>query len=179
MLLALTLAATLALSPPSELKAGELGVRLEIASRGTVLIKLYTKEAPRTTTRIQELVRQGFYDNQRFFRVERDPRPFLVQIGDPASKTRPMDDPKMGSGGTGVTIPFEDSGMSNVQGAVGLSTLPDKRDTGDCQFYILLAPAKFLDGKYTVFGQVIQGMDVVESLAIGDRVARASLIKGE
>jgi cyclophilin family peptidyl-prolyl cis-trans isomerase len=76
----------------------------------------------------------------------------------------------MGSGGSGARVPYEDSGLPNDTGYVGLSTLPRDRDSGDSQFYILLGPSRFLDGQYTVFGRVTQGMDVVRSIQLGDRI---------
>lgn len=177
MVVSLTLSLALIGQTSDGLRAGEVGMRLEIAQRGTVMVKLHTRQAPRTTARIQELVRQKFYDGQKFFRVEKDPRSFLVQIGDPASRTKPLDDPSMGEGGSGVTIPFEDSGFQNVEGAVGLATRANDPNSGDSQFYLLLSPARFLDGKYTVFGQVVSGQSVLEKIERGDVLARASLVQ--
>jgi cyclophilin family peptidyl-prolyl cis-trans isomerase len=159
-------------------KPGETILQLVIAGKGEVNILLNTTAAPRITSRIIELTRSGFYNGQRFFRVEKSPKPFLVQIGDPSSRTKDINDPTLGSGGTGVRIPYEETGMPNVEGAVGLSTLPRDRDSGDCQFYILLGPARFLDGNYPVFGQVVQGMDVVRKIELGDTVTSATILKG-
>jgi cyclophilin family peptidyl-prolyl cis-trans isomerase len=157
---------------------GETLLRIEIENRGEVWIKLHTKEAPRTTSRIIELVEQGFYDGQRFFLVAKSPRPFLIRTGDPLSKdASQLDSEKMGTGGTGQKIPFEDSGFSNRTGAVGLATLPNDKNSGDSQFYILLGDYPFLDGSYTVFGQVIQGMDVVNKVEKGDRITRITVVR--
>lgn len=159
-------------------KPGETVLQLMIAGKGEVDILLNTAAAPRITSRIMELARSGFYNNQRFFRVEKSPKPFLVQVGDPNSRTKDINDPTLGSGGTGARIPYEETGMPNVAGAVGLSTLPGDRDSGDCQFYILLGPARFLDGNYPVFGTVVHGMDVVRRIELGDTITSATILKG-
>ena len=151
---------------------------LDIEGRGQVAILLYTKEAPKTTSQIMRLVQQGFYNGQKFFKVVKEPKPFLIRTGDPASKSKSTNDPDLGTGGSGSRIPFEDSGFPNVEGAVGLSTLPKDRDSGDSQFHILLGPARFLDGSYTVFGKVVAGMDVVRAVELGDRVTSATIIRG-
>lgn len=146
-------------------------LKVAVEGRGNFVIKLFTKEAPKACGQITKLAKQGFYDGQRFFRVTRTPRPYIAQVGDPASKNG-VDSPGIGSGNTGTRIPFEDSGHSNEKYAVGLATLlSNDRDSGDCQFYIVLGDGnKFLDGSYTVFGKVISGTEVVDRLEKGDRI---------
>ncbi len=150
---------------------------MQIAGRGNVVIRLYTDEAPKTTAHISKLVRDGFYDGQKIFKAVKKPRPFLVQFGDPQTKTRPIDDPAMGTGGTGTKIPYEASGLRHVRGAVGLSRLPEDKDSGDCQFYIMLGAYSFLDDNYTVFGQVVEGLDLLDSLEPGDVVTKVTYVK--
>lgn len=157
---------------------GEVWLQLEIEKKGTVNILLNTAKAPKTTTHIIKLAESGFYNQQRFFRVVKTPRPYLVQTGDPASRDKDLNDASMGVGGTGTKLAYEDTGASNVEGAVGLSTIPNQKDTGDCQFYILLSDNTYLDGSYTVFGKVIVGMDVVKKIELGDRITRASILRG-
>jgi cyclophilin family peptidyl-prolyl cis-trans isomerase len=158
---------------------GESVLRLDIEGRGSIFIKLHTKEAPKTTAHIVGLVRKGFYNGQRFFRVVREPRPYLVAVGDPNSKdAAKLDSPEMGLQGSGTRVPYEDSGFKNEAGAVGLSTLPKDRDSGDSQFYMLLAPSRFLDGNYTVFGRIVAGLDVLNKIQKGDVVVRASIVQG-
>ena len=154
---------------------GETDMRLDISGKGTVVIKLFTQEAPRTTAQIIRLVREGFYTGQRFHRVEKNPKPYLVEVGDPASKTESLDDPKMGLGGSGSLVPYEDSGHQNIAGAVGLARTVGDQDSGDSLFYMLLDTAKFLDGHYTVFGQVVSGMDVVQRIEKGDKIASVTI----
>ncbi len=159
-------------------RAGETVLRLSIEGKGDLFIKLFTKEAPKTTARIVDLTGKKFYDGQRFFKVVRQPKDFMAQVGDPDSKTKDIDDPTLGTGGTGSTIAFEESGHPNIAGAVGLSTLEGKPDTGDCQFYVLLGNARFLDGKYTVFGQVVAGTDLLSKIELGDRIRSATILRG-
>jgi cyclophilin family peptidyl-prolyl cis-trans isomerase len=168
----------LALAQNYNPKSGETVMRIAVEGRGNVFVLLHTKEAPRTTSHIIRLVEQKFYDGQRFHRVAKSPRPFLVQVGDPGTKTIDVDDPRIGSGGSGARIPFEDTGKANVAGAVGLSTVSGDKNSGDSQFYMLLAPSKFLDGSYTVFGQVVAGMDVLAKIEKGDRVVSVTLLRG-
>lgn len=159
-----------ALMVPALIPQNRPTMTLEVEGRGRIVIEMYPDKAPKTVAHIQGLVRRGFYDGQRFFRVITEPRPYLIQTGDPASRTQAMDSANMGSGGSGARVPYEDSGLPNDTGYVGLSTLPRDRDSGDSQFYILLGPSRFLDGQYTVFGRVTQGMDVVRSIQLGDRI---------
>jgi cyclophilin family peptidyl-prolyl cis-trans isomerase len=159
--------------------SGETVVRLDIKDRGSIFIKLFTKEAPKTTQQIISLVDSGFYNNQRFHRVEKSPKPFLVQVGAPGSKEGNIDDKDLGTQGSGKQIDYEDSGYKNdSEGMVGLSTQPGNRNSGDSQFYILLGPAKFLDGNYTVFGKVVSGMEVLRKIEKGDRITSATILKG-
>lgn len=159
-------------------KPGETDIKLVIENKGTIWIKLHTKEAPKTTSRIIELVSQHFYDGQKFYRVLKTPKPFLIQTGDPMSRHRDVSDRSLGQNGTGQFIPYENSGFSNLKGAVGLSSLPTDRDKGDSQFFILLDDHPFLDGNYTVFGQVVFGMSVVNGIELGDRIASATIVRG-
>lgn len=160
-------------------KPGETVLRLSIEGKGDVFIRLFTDKAPKTTAHIIRLAESGFYNDQKFFKVVKDPKPFLVLFGDPGSRTKAMDDETLGTGGSGTRIPFEETGLSNnAEGMVGLSTLPRDRDSGDSQFYILLAPSKFLDGNYTVFGQVAAGLDLVKRVQLGDKVTSAAIIRG-
>lgn len=157
---------------------GEVWLQLDIEKKGIVNILLNTAKAPKTTAHIIKLTESGFYDQQRFFRVVKSPRPYLVQTGDPASKDKDLNDASMGVGGTGTKLAYEDTGASNVEGAVGLSTIPNQKDTGDCQFYILLSDNSYLDGSYTVFGKVVGGLDIVKKIELGDRITKASILRG-
>lgn len=157
-------------------KSGETVMRLAVVGRGNIFVKLHTKEAPKTCEQIIRLVRSGFYDGQRFHKVFKSPRPFLVQIGDPTSKIGDIQN--VGSGGSGTTVPYEDSGFQNDAGAVGLASPKDNPNGGDSQFYLLMERSSFLDRKYSVFGQIVQGMDVLQKIELGDRLQSATILQG-
>lgn len=159
-------------------KPGETVMRMSLESGGQIDVLLYTKEAPKTTAHIIGLVERGFYNGQKFFRVVKDPRPFLVQFGDPGSKTKSMDDKTLGTGGSGARIAFENSGFDNVTGAVGLATQNQDKDSGDSQFYILLSNSRFLNGTSTVFGKVVSDMSIVNKVALGDKVTSVAIVRG-
>ncbi|CAN5506134.1 hypothetical protein BH11ARM1_BH11ARM1_16920 [soil metagenome] len=155
-------------------KPGETLLKLEVEGRGNIIIKLHSKQAPKTVEHILELVKAGFYNGQRFHRVERTPKPYLVQVGDPNSKSGDLS----GAGATNGTLAYEDSGFKNEAGAVGLAHSVDNRDTGDGQFYMLLDRSSFLDNNYTVFGRVVDGMDVLRKIVKGDRLVSVTVVGG-
>ncbi len=157
-------------------KAGETVIKMEIEGRGNVFILLHLKEAPKTASRIMKLASDGFYNQQRFQRVVQTPKPYLVQIGDPASKDGDLSN--ITNGGSGTKIAYEESGFKNVAGAVGLARNIDDKNSGDSQFYMLLDRSSFLDGNYTVFGQVVAGMDVLKKIQKGDKVVSMGILKG-
>src|SRR6516162_9864148 len=110
---------------------------------GRVVIEMRPDLAPATVAQIKMLVRQGFYDGLTFHRVIDG---FMAQTGDPKGN---------GSGGSGQNIKAEFTQNAHFQrGTVGLARANDP-DSGDSQFFICFKPAPFLDGKYTIFGQVV------------------------
>lgn len=149
-------------------------ITLDVAGKGQIVIEMDRSRAPKAVAHISNLVQSGFYDQQRWHKVVKSPRPYLVQIGDPASKQGDIKSAAMGTTPPSTRIPFENTGMKHVRGAVGLSRLDGDRDSGDSQFYIMLDSYPFLDGQYTVFGRVVRGMDVVDKLEQGDRLTRAT-----
>jgi peptidyl-prolyl cis-trans isomerase B (cyclophilin B) len=159
-------------------KAGETDLKLSIEGRGDVWIKLFKVEAPKTVTYIEKLAKAGFYDQLRFHRVDKVPKPYLVQVGDPKSKSGNLDELGEDGGEGDGKVPYEDSGHQNVAGAVGLAHSVQDKDSGGSQFYILLGPSKFLNGHYTVFGQVVSGMTVVTHIEKGDRIKTATIVTG-
>jgi cyclophilin family peptidyl-prolyl cis-trans isomerase len=128
-------------------------------AKGNIVVEMYPKDAPQTVNNFVFLARDGFYSNLTFHRVEPG---FVIQGGDPLGT---------GTGGPGYTLPAEIK-AKHSQGAIAMARLGDqvnpKRDSSGSQFYITLAPQPGLDGGYTVFGQVTQGMDIVEKIARGD-----------
>ena len=124
-------------------------------SYGRVVIQLRPDVAPKTVARIKELVRQGFYDGTPFHRVIRD---FMAQGGDPTGT---------GTGGSGRRLPAEFSALKHERGTVSMARGSDV-NSADSQFFICFAPAPYLDGQYTIFGQVVQGMEFVDRIKKGD-----------
>lgn len=173
------LGASLAFGQSYTPAAGETVLKLDISQRGAVFIRLYTKEAPKITGRIIQLTESGFYDGLRFHNVNRTPKPYLVQFGAPSSKSGDINDPDLMKEGSGKTLPFEETGYShNAEGVVGLSLQPGDKNSGDSQFYIMLTPATFLDKSYPVFGRVVSGLEVLRKIELGDRVTKASILRG-
>jgi len=122
--------------------------------RGTIQIELAVNEAPLTSDNFMRLARSGFYDGLLVHRVVPN---YVVQAGDPRSD---------GEGGPGYTIRDELSPLPFLRGTVGMAL--DWPDTGGSQFFITSSPQPQLNARYTVFGKVIAGMDVVELLQRGD-----------
>jgi peptidyl-prolyl cis-trans isomerase B (cyclophilin B) len=164
--LGLMLAVLLAVTAPlaAQPKAARQAV-ITLDKGGEIVIELFPTDAPRHVENFARLAAGGFYDGHRFHRVE----DWVVQVGDPQSKTLPMDHPGMGTGGPGYTIKAEFNQRQHERGVVGMARAGDP-DSGGSQFYILRKPARRLDGQYTVFGRVTRGMEVVDGLRQGDRV---------
>ena len=133
---------------------------------GQITLELFPADAPKHVENFVKLARAGFYDGQRFHRVVPG---FVVQLGDPQSKTLPMDHPDMGTGGPGYTINAEFNSRKFERGVLGMARKNDPNSAGS-QFYIMLGPADHLNGQYTAFGRVVSGMDVVDGIKVGDRV---------
>jgi peptidyl-prolyl cis-trans isomerase B (cyclophilin B) len=143
-------------------------------SQGDLRIELYPDEAPKTVENFTRLIRDGFYDGVVFHRVIPD---FVVQGGDPLTKELPLDNPRVGTGGPGYTIPCETKGNPRKHEEGALSMAHAGRDTGGSQFFIVLSEGntRHLNGVHTVFGRVVEGMDTVRKLSRGDRIERATL----
>jgi len=123
---------------------------------GKIYIELFPEDAPKTVENFEKLANSGFYDGLTFHRVEPG---FVVQGGDPDGN---------GTGGPGYTIDEELNSRKHLKGAVGMATQGTNTNTGGSQFYITLEETPFLDGGYTVFGQVVSGMEAVGQIRIGD-----------
>lgn len=122
---------------------------------GRVTIELYDDVAPKHVARIKELARDGFYDGLTFHRVIEG---FMAQGGDPDG---------MGTGGSGQNLPAEFSDKPHHRGACSMARSQDV-DSADSQFFICFGDASFLDGQYSVWGQVVDGMDHVDGLKRGE-----------
>ena len=137
--------------------------------KGTIEIRLFASETPKSVEHLLTHMRRNVYRAQRFHRVT----PLLVQIGDPQSRQMSRQ-AYWGTGNTGNPVGvFEHSKKrSHVRGAVGLAHSGDPRGA-DSQFYIMKAASPGLDGKHAIIGQVTVGMAVVDKLAPGDQVKDA------
>jgi cyclophilin family peptidyl-prolyl cis-trans isomerase len=124
--------------------------------RGTVELELAVLDAPLTVNNFIALARKGFFTGIAIHRVVPD---FVVQDGDPRGD---------GEGGPGYTIRDEVNQRPYLRGTVGMAL--DWQDTGGSQFFITHSPQPHLDGRYTVFGHVVSGMEVVDRLVPGDFV---------
>ena len=139
---------------------------------GQITLELFPTDAPKHVENFVKLARQGFYDGQRFHRVVPG---FVVQLGDPQSKTLPMDHPSMGTGGPGYTVKAEFNSRTFERGILGMARGGDPNSAGS-QFYIMLGAAPHLNGQYTAFGQVTSGMEIVDSIRVGDRVKSVKIL---
>jgi len=124
---------------------------------GRVVIELRPDLAPKTVARFKELVREKFYDGLAFHRVIPG---FMAQGGDPKGD---------GSGGSGKTIPAEFSRERHVRGTVSMARRAEDPNSADSQFFIVIRESNDLDGKYTVFGRVVAGMDYVDRIKKGSK----------
>jgi cyclophilin family peptidyl-prolyl cis-trans isomerase len=163
-------AAILSLASPQATR-----VAMSIEGRGEMLIEVYTEKAPRTASHFLSLVRSSFYDGTRFHRVENTPRPFIVVAGDPLSKSLDLDDPRIGTGGSGTKIPFEKNDLQFTNGTLGLSREKKDLNSGDSQFFICNGNQRFLEGTYTAFGRVVQGLELIPRIQRGDRIVSMRL----
>lgn len=141
--------------------------------KGTIEFETYPEEAPKTVARVIELVKKNFYNGQRFHRAEPN---LLIQIGDPV--TRDFSRQSWWgrqSSGTPIGIAEPTKKRRHILGAVSMAYPGTDKTLADSQFFILRRPAPEYDGKYTVFGKVLKGMDVVGKIQRGDVLKRAYL----
>jgi len=122
---------------------------------GRVVIELRPDLAPLAVAQVKSLAKKGFYDGLKFHRVIAG---FMAQTGDPTGT---------GSGGSGHPLKAEFSQAHFLRGTVGMARTNDP-DSADSQFFICFKATPFLDGKYTIVGQVTQGMEFVDAIKIGD-----------
>jgi peptidyl-prolyl cis-trans isomerase B (cyclophilin B) len=142
-------------------------------AKGTIEFETYPEEAPKTVARIVELVKKGFYNGLRFHRAEPN---FLIQVGDPGTRDVSRE-AYWGGGGTGKPIGVSEVTKKRVHGvgAVSMAYPGSQRTSADSQFFITRRAAPELNGKYTVFGRVLKGQDVVAKIQRGDVLKRAYL----
>jgi len=151
----------LAMNAEAEAADPENTLLLELKD-GTVVIEMRSDLAPKHVARIKELVRQGFYDGIVFHRVIEG---FMAQGGDPTGT---------GAGGSGQNIPAEFSDEPHVRGTLSMARASSP-NSADSQFFIVFARARYLDGKYTVWGKVTEGMKFVSNIKRGDPNANGAV----
>ena len=161
-------------APPQTLDAEHTYSAIIHLDGGDVSIRLLPELAPRTVNSFVFLAREGLYDGTTFHRVIAD---FIAQGGDPTGT---------GSGGPGYRVPDELSDRSFGPGAVGMAN--PGPDSNGSQFFITLDAASHLDGRFTLFGEVIAGIDIVRSLSPrsgddpsappGDRINSIEVVAG-
>lgn len=177
-----------------------------VTSKGIVDIQVDGAAAPLTAGNFVDLVKRGVYNGTVFHRVVRDPVPFVVQGGDPASADPKVPVTQYGMGdyvdpATGETrkIPLEikrageaeprygepvttpgitrDLALAHQRGAVAMARSADP-NSASAQFYVALQALPELDGRYAVFGRVTKGMDVIDKIQQGDKITTAKLMAG-
>ncbi|EAR18130.1 peptidylprolyl isomerase [Synechococcus sp. W2B2] len=182
---------------------GKASVAME-TSRGTITFELDGDAAPVTAGNFADLVKRGIYNGTVFHRVVRDPVPFVVQGGDPASSNPQTPKAQYGTGsfidpesGQARFIPLEVAfegedqprygrvvsnpsellqlKLSHDRGALAMAR-SQSPDSASAQFYIALKPLPELDGRYAVFGRVTDGMEVVDAIRQDDTIIKATLL---
>jgi peptidyl-prolyl cis-trans isomerase B (cyclophilin B) len=128
-------------------------------SEGEMVVHFWSDTAPNTIENFKKLARAGFYDGTIFHRIIKG---FMIQGGDPSSKDAAKEN-HYGEGGPGYQIKAEFNQHKHERGVISMARGPDP-DSAGSQFFICLAPVPRLDGKYTTFGKLIKGDDVLEKV---------------
>lgn len=136
-------------------------------SRGTIVLELYPEYAPKTVNNFVFLANQGFYDGGSFHRVIND---FMIQGGDPTGS---------GRGGPGYRFEdeFKDNPLRHETGVISMANAGP--NTNGSQFFITHSPQPHLDGRHTVFGKVVDGMDIVNKIRQGDKIMKVVIEEEE
>ncbi|RDY70145.1 peptidylprolyl isomerase [Halobacillus sp. SY10] len=129
---------------------------IEFENGEKMLIELYDEAAPNTVANFEKLANDEFYDGLTFHRVIPD---FVIQGGCPKGT---------GTGGPGYTIKCETEGNPHKHERGSLSMAHAGKDTGGSQFFVCHSPQPHLDGRHTVFGKVVDGVDTVDRVRVGD-----------
>jgi peptidyl-prolyl cis-trans isomerase B (cyclophilin B) len=141
----------------TEPNAGDPVVVIQ-TNHGRIVVKFFTDHAPKHAASFMDLANKGYYNGVRFHRVIPG---FMIQGGDPNSRDMPRH--MHGTGGPGYTIPAEFNEIPHTPGILSAARTSDPNSAGS-QFFLMHKTAPHLDRQYSVFGQVIEGMDVVETI---------------
>ena len=131
-------------------------------SKGNFELELFPESAPKSVANFVNLAKSGFYDNVLFHRIIRG---FVIQGGDPTTKNGEGSSFTWGQNNGPVNLPLEiDRNLHNTTGTIALANSGGPNSSGS-QFFVNLADNLFLDGNYTVFGKVVNGMEVVQAIS--------------
>jgi peptidyl-prolyl cis-trans isomerase B (cyclophilin B) len=147
--------------PPPVGPPGKLPRAVLETDRGSITLELFPDVAPKTVARFIELSKKGFYNGLTFRVVPK----FLIQTGDPLGD---------GTGGSGQSLPAEFNEKNHGLGTIAMARKHEP-DSADSQFYICLESQPFLDGNYTVFGQVSEGLEILPKIQERDIVRKLTL----
>jgi cyclophilin family peptidyl-prolyl cis-trans isomerase len=131
-----------------------------VTDKGTLVVTFFPEQAPKHVRSFLELAQKGFYDGIAFHRIVRN---FMVQTGCPNSRKGSAGQP--GTGGPGFTLPAEFNDIPHVRGIVSMARARDPNSAGSQFFIVQGDQASFLDGQYTAFGKVEEGLDVLDQIA--------------
>ena len=143
---------------PEEIKKMSEAKTIIETKFGNIELKLFPEVAPQHATNFMDLAKKGFYDGTTFHRVIPG---FMIQGGDPHSKN--PDRSQHGTGGPGYTIKAEFNGKPHKRGVLSMARAAHP-DSAGSQFFICVADSFFLDKKYTVFAEVVSGMEVADKI---------------
>jgi peptidylprolyl isomerase len=152
---------TYAAMPPMTIDTTKQYTATIVTDKGDITLQLFPDVAPQTVNSFVTLARDGFYDGLTFHRVE----DWVIQGGDPSGN---------GTGGPGYTLPDEFSSRKHITGTLAMARTAAPNSAGS-QFYITKTAAPWLDNQYTIFGQTIAGMDVVDKIAVGDVIRKITI----
>lgn len=146
---------TYPLPPPMIIDTEKQYTATIVTEKGNLILELFARDAPVTVNNFIFLARDGFYDGTAFYRVKPD---YVAQAGDPTGT---------GLFQPGYSIPDEFSEHTHVAGALSMANRGSP-NSGSCHFFITYAPHPEYDNKYSVFGRLLEGTDVLESLTPGE-----------
>ena len=152
---------TYSASPPMTIDTTKQYSAIIQTETGNIVLELFARDVPVTVNNFVFLVREGFYNGTTFHRVIPG---FVAQGGDPTGT---------GGGNPGYFFADEFSQHTHIAGVLSMAN--SGSDTNGCQFFITYTPQHHLDGKHSVFGQVIEGMDVLERIKQGDTIKRITI----
>jgi cyclophilin family peptidyl-prolyl cis-trans isomerase len=164
--------------PAYKPKAGETVIKLSFKSTdakgtGDVYIKLFTADAPKTTSHILDIVKSGYYKDILVHRKETREDFRLIQFGNAGTK---KGDPTNLGEDSGTTVPLEVNKNGHLRGSVGLARTQDP-NSGDSEMYICFVDIPRLNSGYAIFGTVVHGLNVAENLVVGSKIVDCKVVQ--